>query len=409
MTGVWLAGLCALLIGLLPVARLWDDLRVARWWARRGRGSDAVWDAGARRSRPAPSAAVPSRRARSRRRDVGAALSLVVTEVSGRLRAGAPTDRAWRESWERAQGLGSWGVLDEGGAPSAVVRLARRPRWRDLGRGASLVDVLRARRVSERAGRRAAAALAAACRFTQRLGAPLADVLDAVADGIDETAAAEDARRVARTGPTTSARILMALPVLGVIVGEALGARTLERFADGAVGTACLVVGLVCLLAGRAVSGRMLSAAEGATEAGEDLDPAILCDLAVAGLESGASVPATLGAIGDACGLPDLGRIGRELTLGSPWRRAWDPCPAAAQVIGDALEPAWTHGASPVPVLRRAAAQLRARRVAQAKAEAEELGVRLVVPLGALLLPAFLALGVVPVLLHLGTGGFAGP
>lgn len=408
--GAVLAGLGVWILGLLPALERRRALHRARAWSGRERGG-ARRREDVRRWRAAPGIGWT--------RDPGAVLARVVAEAAARLRAGAPPGEAWAAAWSRLPGLGPMGPLDEGGAPSALVRLARRLRWRDLwagdgapgrgpgGRRAALGELLAAGSSRARSGRRAAAALVAACRFTDRLGAPLAGVLDLVADGIDESAAAEDARRIARSGPAMSSRVLTALPLLGVLAGEALGARPFERFTDGGIGTLCLLVGVSCLAAARVVSQRMLRRAEG-DQSGAGIDPAILCDLAGAGLESGASVPAVLDALGEAADLPDLGRIGRELVLGVRWGAAWDPCPGPAELVRDALEPAWVDGTSPVSLLARASAQLRTRRIADARARAEELGVRLVVPLGSLLLPAFLALGVVPVLLHLGMGGFAG-
>jgi len=417
--GMVMAGVWTLAIGLLPAGDDRDTVRRARRWLVSPRVSEEA-------DRPRRGLlgllgrsgwTGSSRTAGETAADTGAALALLVAEVAARLRAGASVPEAWRAAWARTPGLGPWTSVDPDGAPAEVVRLARRPRWRDMvaragsgeegPRRPGIVEVLRAGGARARSGRRAAAALAAACRFTHLLGAPLAGVLDVVADGIDESAAAEDARRIARSGPATSARVLTALPLVGVAAGEALGAHPLERFADGGIGTVCLVVGVVCLAAGHLTSRRMLRRVEDRGSAA-GMDPAILCDLVVAGLESGASVPATLEALGRAGGLPDLARIGRELVLGVPWRLAWDPCPAPTVLVAQSLEPAWEDGTSPVPLLRRVAAQLRARRISDARAEAEALGVRLVVPLGALLLPAFLALGVVPVLLHLGTGGFSG-
>ena len=52
-------------------------------------------------------------------------------------------------------------------------------------------------------------------------------------------------------------------------------------------------------------------------------------------------------------------------------------------------------------MLHRASAQIRSRRAADARIEAEKLGVHLVAPLGALLLPAFIALGILPIIMHL--------
>ncbi len=426
MTGIEVAMLAAVLLVVMgSIDLLAESSRLSWWRAGAGRdvgpasgaGSGAASESG-RRDRGERERRAGERRSRA---DPSVSLALVVSEVAARLRAGAPVVGAWRGAWQRVPRWGDLGPIDEG-VPRGVTWLARRARWSDLIPGGSddasdqgggpaarpdrptVREVIRDSSPRAASMRRAAAGLVAACRFTHRLGAPLADVLDTVADGIDESAAAEDARRVAGSGPRMSARILMALPLLGIVLGQSVGAKPLETFSDGGTGTLCLIVGVVCLLGGRLCATRMLRRAERGDR--EAIDPAVLCDLAVAGLESGASVPAVLAALGLASGLDDLGRIGRELTLGAPWAVAWDPCPDEAVPLGRALEPAWTDGTSPVPLLRRSAAQIRVHRLSEARARAEELGVRLVVPLGALLLPAFLALGVIPVLLHLGIDGF---
>lgn len=424
------AALCAAGLGLLPLLPRWERMVRVRHWRSGVAGtpsSGTATRATAEGRSGSPAAAQGGaggaggrgRRprvlgARSGRGGGPASLSMLVTEVSARLRAGASVQEAWARSWERHPGLGPLGGSDQDGVPRGVAALAHRPRWRDLRRRSGpdipvappkLVEVVRAGSAPARAGRASARALVTACRFTSHLGAPLADVLDLVADGIDGAAAAEDARRAAGSGPRTSTRVLLSLPLVGVAAGEALGVGPVGFLFGGGMGTVCLLVGVACQVGGHLVSRMLTRHAEG-TEVLGRVDPAILCDLAVAGLESGASVPTTLEALGSAADLPELGRIGRELVLGVPWATAWDPHPEEAGDLGDALAPAWTDGTAPVPLLRRSAAGVRSRRMARAQEEAERLAVRLVVPVAALLLPGFVALGVVPVLAHLASSGF---
>ena len=300
--------------------------------------------------------------------------------------------------------------------------LAPAPSWRDVRRDvlglvrqrdalswrhlvSSCGRLRRRSTVSERVSRRSAHTLSVACRLTQELGTPLAEVLDIVADSIDEAAAAEDARAIARSGPLTSARILTALPVAGIALGQLIGANPLERFCDGGIGTISAIIGTVCLIVGRLVSTRMITRT---IDISESVDPATMCDLTIAGMNAGASVPSIVRTLGRVGNDAELERIGSELVLGARWGDAWNPHPANAALLADVLEPAWSDGTSPVPLLTRAARQVRARRIAHAKSEAERLAVRLVIPLGALLLPSFIALGVVPILLHIGTNTFGG-
>ena len=67
----------------------------------------------------------------------------------------------------------------------------------------------------------------------------------------------------------------------------------------------------------------------------------------------------------------------------------------------------WTCGTDPEGMLARCAAWERRTRLVEARTKAEELSVRLVGPLGVFFLPAFLALGIAPLLAHL-MGGIGG-
>lgn len=135
-------------------------------------------------------------------------------------------------------------------------------------------------------------------------------------------------------------------------------------------------------------------------------DPALLLDLVAVALAAGAPVPTALVSVGTAWPGPAgeaLVRAARALALGATWDVAWAGA-GAASAVGRALEPAWTAGASPVPLLRTAADRLRSRRRAETRASAGRLGVQLVLPLTLCYLPAFLLVGLVPVVVSLASG-----
>ncbi|MDD9207459.1 type II secretion system F family protein [Georgenia sp. 10Sc9-8] len=138
------------------------------------------------------------------------------------------------------------------------------------------------------------------------------------------------------------------------------------------------------------------------------VDRVLLLDLAGAALHSGASVPGALQALGTAVDLGTttgraLQHAGRMLLLGAQWSEAWAGGPPHLRTLADCLEPAWTDGTDPLPLLQRAARSIRSDRVRAAQESAARLGVRLVLPLGLCFLPAFVLLGLVPVLLSTGT------
>ena len=335
-------------------------------------------------------------------------IALLLTEVATLLRAGATTQRAWQRSLERA-GLTQGTVPDDDGVPPALAALAagRRRRPGDLLR--CVTDPAEARRRREAAA--AAPGAVAACRLTAALGAPLAGVLEAVADGVAESARAEASRATALSGPRSTARLLAGLPLIGLALGAGIGARPGEVLLDGGWGSVLGATALVLIVVGHVATTRLVRAA---VRSEEGLDEALCLDLAAAALGSGASVPGCLEALGRAVGEEALVVVGRALLLGASWEAAWQAPdhPGAAEArrwrcrrqgLETSLRPGWEDGASPAPLLAARAAALRAGRQAADREAAERLAVRLVLPLGVCHLPAFLMLGIAPVVLSVGT------
>src|SRR5690606_1185822 len=116
----------------------------------------------------------------------------VVVDVAAALRSGAPVASAWAR----------WGVRVDDGVP----------RPGDLGArlGADPVQV---------------GAVVAAARCAVEVGAAQAGVLEQVAAALLADAEAEAGRRAALAGPATTARLLLWLPLVGLGLGVALGAR----------------------------------------------------------------------------------------------------------------------------------------------------------------------------------------
>lgn len=139
-----------------------------------------------------------------------------------------------------------------------------------------------------------------------------------------------------------------------------------------------------------------------AAEHAAPLDAVLLLDLVDVAIGTGASVPRALGAVGAAVG-GDRGdaltRGSTALLLGASWESAWSGSPVD-DLVG-VLEPSWSTGSAPGPALRGRADQRRRDRRARTAAAAGSLGVQLVLPLGLCFLPAFVLLGLVPLLLSL--------
>ncbi|MDQ4492102.1 type II secretion system F family protein [Sinomonas sp. ASV486] len=102
-----------------------------------------------------------------------------------------------------------------------------------------------------------------------------------------------------------------------------------------------------------------------------------------------------------------LTRAAAALQLGTDWAHAWPDAPPSSDVwqLREALDFAAATGAPSAELLYARARQLRRSRHRDLERRAAALGVRLVIPLGVCSLPAFLCLGVVPVLLAMIPGG----
>ena len=305
-------------------------------------------------------------------------LALLVAEVSTRLRAGAPTSAAWAHAMDRIGAADSGGI--DAAYPPILDEWAAQPtRWRAMLAGGSSPG--------EAAARVGAASVIVACRFSSGLGAPLADVLDAIGDAIDDAQAVEEARRVASPW---------------------------AFYTGGGPGSVCAVVGVAAWGAGIASCRRILERCRRSETSGPptgsgalSADGALACDLVASALACGASIPRALAALAEACAHEELAWTARALRVGASWEEAWEDAPTWARPLGEALEASWTCGTDPEGMLARCAAWERRTRLVEARTKAEELSVRLVGPLGVFFLPAFLALGIAPLLAHL-MGGIGG-
>ncbi|MGH3487444.1 MAG: type II secretion system F family protein [Actinopolymorphaceae bacterium] len=81
-------------------------------------------------------------------------------------------------------------------------------------------------------------------------GAGLADVLDQVAAGLRADEALRDEVAAQLAGPRASARMLAALPLLGIALGFGAGANPLGFLAGSPYGVACLVLGVALAVTG---------------------------------------------------------------------------------------------------------------------------------------------------------------
>lgn len=133
--------------------------------------------------------------------------------------------------------------------------------------------------------------------------------------------------------------------------------------------------------------------------------PAFL-DLLSAVLASGAALQPSLRVVSQAIGDPlqaTLRQVTLAMELGAEPKAAWSSVGTEPdlEALADAVIRSASSGAPLAEVLKGAAVDVRRRHRAQLQVAARTAGVRAVAPLGACFLPAFLVLGVVPVVASL--------
>jgi pilus assembly protein TadC len=140
-------------------------------------------------------------------------------------------------------------------------------------------------------------------------------------------------------------------------------------------------------------------------------DTAMMLELVAAMLDAGSSIGRSLELVAASASArysDSLRPVVSALAIGTDWDTAWRSSAVRLPEIlelRDALGFAALTGAPSSAILYAQAARLRRERFRAAEKRAASLGVKLVVPLGLCSLPAFICLGVVPVLLALVPSG----
>lgn len=286
---------------------------------------------------------VRTRRVRARavspRPDAGTVLRLAVL-----LQAGVTPAQAWRylaDSGDAAAAAVA-NQVDAGAEPSTAIASAG-DEWREI---------------------------AAAWAVATTVGAPLADSLRGMASALADAGDTRDEVRVALAEPAATARLMGWMPLVAVVLGMALGFDTLRVLFTHPVGIGCLVGGVGLILVARRWTGALVRRAQPA-----DGIPGIDAELTAIALGGGVSLDRAVGLVRDAGG--------------------GEHDPETAGI----LRLSHSAGVPAAELLRAAAALARHRARTEGRMRAAALSSRLLLPLGVCTLPAFLLLGVAPMLL----------
>jgi tight adherence protein B len=295
------------------------------------------------------------------------------------LTAGLAPAAAWRNVVPHGDhGPDGWG--DPRTADARVVQAAADA----AGDGGSVAEAIERARAAHAEASPAWSMLAAAWAVADAAGAPLAGCLAVLADALRSEAQLRREAAAALAGPAASARLVAALPVIAVAFGALLGFDTIGVLVGNPIGLSCLVAGSALLWAGARWSRSLVARASVARPAA-----GLELELLAVALTSGAS----------------LARA-QELVDGALRVHVPDvPSSGAAAAV---LRLAEQAGAPVAELLRAEAARLRGAARAEGAVRAAALGVRLMIPLGCCVLPAFVLLGVAPLMISVVTGTLGG-
>jgi tight adherence protein B len=267
----------------------------------------------------------------------------------------------------------AWGYLRESELVSQVAA--------SVSRGQSVPDaIIVALESSPPAEEQAWRGLATAWAVATDAGAPLAPTLREFASSLRDLAQAQREIAVALAAPVATARLVMALPLVGILFGVVLGFNTLATLFASPIGWTCLALGGGLMLLAAGWNRRMVRSAQP-----RDLTPGLQFDLVAIAVSGGGAL--------------DRARASVDSSLAHY-------CPAATTAMATAptvrdgvdavLELSQRAGVPAADLLRSEATECRRSARAEVQERAQALSVRLMLPLGTCVLPAFMIVGVVP-------------
>ena len=255
-------------------------------------------------------------------------------------------------------------------------------------------------------------------RMSESAGAPLATSLERAAEHAEERIDALLGRQSALAAPRATGRILSWLPLLGLGLGVLMGSDPVGVLTGSILGALTGLLGLGLAFVGRRWTAALVhraeveslrtANAESETEKSAlpadagPVDTALVLELLAAQLRAGLAPLAALGTLAEALNSRPLHTVCQRLQMGNSWGNAWSG--SAAGTFGelrDALAPAYTGGVPSTALLLSLADAHRLRERRAAERAAGKLSVALVVPLGLCSLPAFICLGIMPILISL--------
>jgi tight adherence protein B len=214
--------------------------------------------------------------------------------------------------------------------------------------------------------------LAAAWSVATEAGAPLAPTLREFAASLRSLADAQRDIAVALSAPVATAKLVTVLPLVGVLFGMVLGFDTLSVLFTTVPGLVCLAGGIALMLAALAWNRGLIAAAQPT-----DLTPGLRLELMAIAVSGGSALDRASASV-------DRAIASSGLVESSD----------SGDVVTGVLDLSRRAGVPAAELLRSEAQEARRSARAAAATRASVLAVRLMLPLGLCILPAFMLIGV---------------
>lgn len=221
--------------------------------------------------------------------------------------------------------------------------------------------------------------LAAAWMVATEAGAPLAQALREFSSSLRALAQARRAAATALSGPIATAKLVMVLPLVGIVFGLALGFDTLGVLFATPPGIVCVLVGSALLLAARVWNRKLVRAATPT-----NLTPGLALDLLAVAVSGGVSIEKARTIVDTAFNFSGVVPADHDAS--------------EAEAVFDLSRRA---GVPAGTLLRSEAERTRREAASAADRHAATLAVTLMLPLGLCILPAFMLLGVAPLMISI--------
>lgn len=242
-----------------------------------------------------------------------------------------------------------------------------------------------------------------AWRLSVEAGVPLADAIDVGVELLRADRRAASQLEVALAGPRATIRVLTLLPLAGPLLGAAFGVSP-AAWLSSPISVASVLAGVALMGFGRWWCARLIAGVSRAPDGADPVEIAGTTDLLALVLRGGCGVVDGLEQVAAVSGpqvAADLASVAAAVRWGMPWTQAWGAVGSGWSAVARAVVLADALGVPPSGPLSRAAADQRRDHATGIEIATARLGVRIVLPLGLAFLPAFVLVGLVPLVLAL--------